>query len=167
MASSSSSSAIVTTPRRENSYDVFVSFRGTDTRFNFTDHLFAALKRKGIFAFRDDTKLQKGESIAPELFNAIEDSQVFIVVFSKNYAYSSWCLRELAYILNCSVLYGKRILPVFYDVNPSEVRKQSGCYGESFAYLGKKFQDHSNEVQRWRETLQLVSNICGWDLRDK
>ncbi|AES75283.1 putative TIR domain-containing protein [Medicago truncatula] len=157
----------MTSPRKKNDHTVFVSFRGTDTRFNFTDHLFGALQRKRIFTFRDDTNLQKGNSIASDLIQAIEGSQVFIVVFSKNYASSTWCLRELAYILNCSVLYGKRVLPVFYDVDLSEVRKQSGGYGESFNYHGKRFQDHSNMVQRRRETLQLVGNISGWDLRDK
>jgi hypothetical protein len=70
----------------EINYDVFVIFRGPDTRFNFTDHLFGALQRRGINAFRDDTKLKKGEFIEPGLFNAIEASQVYIVVFSKNYA---------------------------------------------------------------------------------
>lgn len=83
----------------EINYDVFVSFRGPDTRFIFIDHLFAALQRRDINAFRDDTKLKKGEFIAPELFNAIEASQVYIVVFSKNYASSTWCLRELEHIL--------------------------------------------------------------------
>ena len=143
MASSSSSSSMVTSRRRKSSYDVFVSFRGTDTCFNFTDHLFAALQRKGIFAFRDDTKLQKGESIAPELFHAIEASQVFIVVFSKNYASSTWCLRELEKIFECSQLYGKRVLPVFYDVDPSEVRKQSGNYEKAFVEHEETFKHDS------------------------
>jgi len=153
---------MVTSRRRKSSYDVFVSFRGTDTRLNFTDHLFAALKRKGIFAFRDDTKLQKGESIAPELFHAIEASQVFIVVFSKNYASSTWCLRELESILHSSQLHGKRVLPVFYDVDPSEVRKQSGGYGEAFVKHGD-----TGIVQKWREALKEVGNISGWDIRHK
>ena len=29
-------------------YDVFLSFRGEDTRKNFTDHLYAALDQRGI-----------------------------------------------------------------------------------------------------------------------
>jgi len=94
---SSSSSALVTSPRR-NYYDVFVSFRGEDTRYNFTDHLFASLQRKGIFTFRDDTKLNKGESIGPELLRAMEDSLIYVVLFSKNYASSTWCLQELEWI---------------------------------------------------------------------
>ncbi|XP_040363857.1 TMV resistance protein N isoform X2 [Rosa chinensis] len=41
-------------------YDVFLSFRGEDTRKAFTDHLYAALEHQGIITFRDDPELQKG-----------------------------------------------------------------------------------------------------------
>ncbi|CAI8617529.1 unnamed protein product [Vicia faba] len=55
MASSSNTSslALVTLPLRKN-FDVFVSFRGPDTRFNFTDHLFDAFERIGITVFTDE-----------------------------------------------------------------------------------------------------------------
>ncbi|GJR62025.1 NB-ARC domains-containing protein [Tanacetum coccineum] len=82
-------------------YDVFVSFRGEDIRRNFMDHLFNDFKQKGIFAFRDDNELPKGEDISPRLYKAIEESRFLIVIFSKNYASSSWCLRELVKILQC------------------------------------------------------------------
>ncbi|GAU40525.1 hypothetical protein TSUD_92970 [Trifolium subterraneum] len=164
--SSSSSSTLMTYPRRYY-YDVFVSFRGKDTRFNFTDHLFATFQRKGIITFRDDTKLNKGESIAPELLSAIQASQIYVVVFSKNYATSTWCLRELEWILECAQLSGKRVLPVFYDVDPSEVRYQKGSYGEAFLKHEQRFQRDSEMLQRWREDLTQVANLSGWDLRDK
>ena len=35
-------------------YEVFLSFKGEDTRYNFTDHLYAALYQKGIRTFRLD-----------------------------------------------------------------------------------------------------------------
>lgn len=148
-------------------YDVFVSFRGQDTRNNFADHLFAALQRKGIVAFRDDTKLKKGDSIAPELRHAIEASQVFIVVLSKNYASSTWCLQELENILECSQLYGKRVLPIFYDVDPSVVRHQKESYGEALAKHKERFQHDLEMVQRWRAALIQVANLSGWDMRHK
>ncbi|XP_058733730.1 uncharacterized protein LOC131605386 [Vicia villosa] len=164
--SSSSSSALVKLPLRKN-FDVFVSFRGQDTRFNFTDHLFAAFESKGIFAFRDDNNLQEGESIGPELLRAIENSLIFVVVFSINYASSTWCLRELEHILQLSQLFGKRILPIFYDVDPSEVRQQKGSYAEAFSKHDQRFKQDSQMVQRWRETLTQVANLSGWDVRQK
>nr|GFA86807.1 NB-ARC domains-containing protein [Tanacetum cinerariifolium] len=76
-------------------YDVFVSFRGDDIRKNFMDHMFNDFMHKGIHAFRDDRELPKGDSISPHLYKAIEESRFLIVIFSKNYASSSWCLQEL------------------------------------------------------------------------
>jgi len=82
------------TSSHTKNFDVFVSFRGEDTRNGFTNHLFAALQRKGVLAFRDDQTIDKGEFLECELLQAIEESRVFIVVFSKDYASSTWCLKE-------------------------------------------------------------------------
>lgn len=144
-------------------YDVFVSFRGEETRNNFTDHLFAAFVRKGIVAFRDDTILQKGKSISDELMQAIQGSHVFIVIFSKNYATSTWCLDELTHILGT----GRTPLPVFYDVTPSQVRKQSEDYGKAMAVHEEIFKDDLEMVQRWREALTHVAGLSGFDIPHK
>ena len=148
---------------------MFVSFRG-DTRNNFTDHLFAALHKQGIFAFRDDTKLKKGETISVELLQAIEGSQVLIIVFSKNYASLTWCLQELAKIADCIHVPGQCVLPIFYDVDPSEVRKQSGNYENAFVEHEERFKEDAEmmaQVQRWRGPLTQIANLSSWDLRDK
>jgi len=167
MACSSNSSLALVTSQRRNYYDVFVTFRDEDTRNNFVDFLFDALETKDIIVFRDNTNLKKGESIGPELLRAIERSQVFVVVFSRNYASSTWCLQELEKICECVQGSGKHVLPVFYDVDPSEVRKQSGIYRETFVKHEQRFQQDSQMVSRWRETLKHVGSISGWDLRDK
>ena len=167
MASSINSSSTLVTSSSRNYYDVFVTFRGEDTRNNFTDFLFEALETKIISVFRDDTNLQKGESIKPELLHAIEVSQVFVVVFSRNYASSTWCLRELEKICECVHVSGKQVLPVFYNIDPSEVRKQSGIYGEAFTIHEQRFQQEFQMVSKWREALKQVGSISGWDLRDK
>ncbi|MCD9560236.1 hypothetical protein HAX54_018740 [Datura stramonium] len=88
-ASSSSSSLLPCT------YDVFLSFRGEDVRKNFVDHLYTALQQRGIHTFKDDEKLERGKSISSSLFKAIEESMIAIIIFSQNYAASSWCLDEL------------------------------------------------------------------------
>nr|KYP67734.1 TMV resistance protein N [Cajanus cajan] len=148
-------------------FDVFVSFRGTDTRNNFTGHLFAALERKGIVAFKDDQKIKKGELLEPELLQAIEGSRVFIVVFSKDYASSTWCMKELQKIVDWVQETARSVLPVFYDVTPSEVRKQSGKFGEAFAKHEERFKDDLEMVQIWREALKTITNRCGWDVQNK
>ena len=77
-----------------------MSFRGEDTRLGFKSHLYNALVKKDIHTFIDD-KLPRGEQISDELLKTIESSMISIIVFSKNYASSSWCLDELVKILEC------------------------------------------------------------------
>ena len=66
-------------------YDVFLSFRGEDTRRTFTDHLYTALNNAGFLTFRDDDELERGEDIKPGLQKAIRQSRTSVVVFSKDY----------------------------------------------------------------------------------
>ncbi|XP_020220437.2 TMV resistance protein N [Cajanus cajan] len=152
---------------RTMNFDVFVSFRGEDTRNNFTDHLFAALRRKGVVAFRDNQNINKGQLLEPELMQAIKRSRLFIVVFSKNYASSSWCLKELTMIVDWVKETGQSVLPIFYDVTPSEVRKQSGEFQKAFAEYEESFRDDLEMVKKWREAMKAIANRCGWDVLNK
>ena len=152
---------------RKWKYDVFLSFRGEDTRKNFTDHLYTTLTQKGIITFRDDKNLKRGESISPELLKAIEESMFAIVILSKNYASSTWCLDELVKIMDCRKKMDQTVLPIFYDVNPSEVRKQAGTYAQAFDEYEKRFKDNMDKVQTWRTTLTEVANLSGFSLQDR
>ena len=98
-------------------YDVFLSFRGEDTRHGFTSHLYEALRRKKIETFIDN-RLVRGDEISPALSNAIEEASISVVIFSKDYASSKWCLRELERILECKDANGQIVIPVFYHVDP-------------------------------------------------
>ena len=62
-------------------FDVFLSFRGEDTRSNFTSHLNMALRQRGINVFID-YKLSRGEEISASLLEAIEESKISIVIIS-------------------------------------------------------------------------------------
>ena len=148
---------------RQPKYGVFLSFRGEDTRNNFTDHLYVALKGKGIITFRDEEELKKGERIS-ELFKAIEESQFAVIILSRNYASSTWCLDELVKIIKCKDEKGLEVLPVFYDVSPSVVRKQTETFEQAFIDHQKRFEDNIKKVETWRDTLKKVANIKGWNL---
>jgi hypothetical protein len=129
-----------------------LSFRGEDTRKNFTDHLYSALVQVGIRTFRDDEELRRGKTISTELLNAIRGSRISIVVFSKGYASSRWCLDELVEIVHCKNTIGHTLLPIFYHVDPSDVRKQTGTFAEAFARHEERFQTDMERVQRWRRS---------------
>ena len=83
MASINTLQASSSTSSRPHSYDVFLSFRGEDTRKNFTDHLYNTLVAYGIRTFRDDEQLQKGDDIKSGLSTAIQDSNLFVIIFSE------------------------------------------------------------------------------------
>ena len=136
-------------------------------RNNFTDHLYAALNQKGVYTFRDDKKLERGEHISPVLLKAIEDSLFAIVVLSKNYASSIWCLDELVKIMDCKKNMGLIVLPIFYDVEPSVVRKQRETYAQAFAKHEKLLNKNIKKVHTWRAALSDVSNLSGWSLEDR
>ena len=157
-ASSSSTPSIPQT----STYDVFLSFRGADTRYNFTDHLYSALGRRGIRTFRD-YKLSRGETIAPELLKAIEESRSSVIVFSENYAGSRWCLDELVKIMERHKDRGHAVFPIFYHVDPSHVRWQTGSFGKAFARDEEKWTDR---IPRWRAALTEAANLSGWHLLD-
>ena len=148
-------------------YDVFLSFCGVDTRKNFTDHLYTALKQKGIITFRDDEKLERGKYISQELLKAIEGSKYAIIVFSKNYASSRWCLIELAKIVECMKETRLTVLPIFYHVDPSHVRNQTGTLLEAFAKHQKDPKVKTKDVQEWKAALKEVGNISGWHVNDR
>ena len=147
-------------------YQVFLSFRGVDTRTNFTDHLYVALKKKGIDTFRDEEELKKGERIA-ELFKVIEESQFAIIILSRNYASSRWCLDELAKIIKCKDEIGLKVLPVFYDVSPYVVRTQTETYEQAFIDHRTLYNENIEKVETWRNALREVASIKGWHLKDR
>ncbi|CAN6848372.1 unnamed protein product [Brassica oleracea] len=153
-------------------HDVFPSFCGRDVRKTFLSHLLKELKSKGIQTFIDD-EIERGQRIGPELVLAIRESRVAIVLLSVNYASSSWCLDELVEIMK-----GKakdqdeleeimerdqqKVISIFYEVDPSDVRKQTGDFGKAFekTCVGKE-----EKVKAWREALEGFANIAGYDSR--
>ncbi|KAJ0900153.1 putative TIR domain, P-loop containing nucleoside triphosphate hydrolase [Helianthus annuus] len=152
MASSSSSSS------HSLKYEVFLSFRGEDTRKNFVDHLYGDLVQQGIQTYKDDETLPRGERIGPALLKAIQESRIALVVFSENYADSSWCLDELEHIMECMDTRGQIVMPVFYHVDPSDVRKQKGKYGKAFR---KHNRENKHKVESWRKALEMAGNLSG------
>ncbi|KAL7205655.1 hypothetical protein ACSBR2_018559 [Camellia fascicularis] len=156
------------------SYHVFLSFRGEDTRRTFTDHLYTALVHAGIHTFRDDDELERGEDIESNLKKAIQQSRISIIVLSKDYASSKWCLNELVKILERKRTVNHIILPVFYHVDPSHVKNQTGSFAEAFEKHKKGFEAETDDrkqerlakVETWREALREVADLPGMILED-
>ncbi|XP_030523506.2 disease resistance protein L6-like isoform X2 [Rhodamnia argentea] len=148
-------------------YDVFLSFRGPDTRNGFTNCLFHRLRDAGIRVFLDNEELQMGKEIAGELLDAHDRSRIYIPIFSKGYADSAWCLREVAHMVRCtSTSDGKKeIIPIFYDVDSNDVKLKTKLYTKAMRQHRTKFG--SDEVKQWENALLEVARIKGWDLKGK
>ncbi|XP_021823781.1 TMV resistance protein N-like [Prunus avium] len=146
-----------------HSYDVFLSFRGEDTRKTFTDHLYTAFVNAGFRTFRDDDELERGEDIKPELQKAIQQSRSSVIVFSKNYASSRWCLDELVMILERKRTSDHVVLPVFYDVDPSQVRKPKASLATAFV----KNVSLKVKVEKRRAALTEVADLAGMVLQNQ
>ncbi|CAL5401821.1 unnamed protein product [Camellia sinensis] len=130
----------------------------------FTDHLCTALVHAGFRTFKDDDDIERGENIKFELQKAIQGSRISIVVFSKDYASSSWCLDELVMILKRRKTTGHVVLPIVYHIDPSHVRKQMGSFKEAFTCYEERFQTERSErrvewmvkVEKWKAALEKL-----------
>ncbi|KAF7851277.1 hypothetical protein BT93_L4208 [Corymbia citriodora subsp. variegata] len=146
-------------------HDTFISYKQADTR-NFVSHLYDALGRNKIRAFVDHS-LERGLEITPAINEAIERSRSAIVVISQNYASSPWCLEELDKILMCKEKKGQLVFLIFVDVDPREMREQSGPFariGQSEKGFG---QENVDNIQRWRDALCKAGNLTGWPLENR
>jgi hypothetical protein len=157
--SPSTPSTLTTAQPQVIKYDVFLSFRGEDTRFDFTSHLHAALKRKQILTFIDDQQV-RGDEIPESLLRTIEEAKLSVPVFSENYASSKWCLEELVKIFERRKNNGQIVIPVFYKVNPSHVRS----FGDAFARLMKNKTLTEDKEKSFRDALTDTANLSGWTL---
>lgn len=164
MATSGASSGSIASSRCWN-HDVFLSFRGEDTRKCFTGHLYRALEQKGIDTFIDSEQLRKGNRV-PDLEKAIEESKVSVVVFSENYANSTWCLNELAKIMNCFDEKKQTVVPIFYDVDPSDIRILKRSFAEAFNAHEHNCSGDQEALRSWRSALSRATNLSAWDSKD-
>ena len=148
-------------------YDVFLRFRGEDTRNNFTAHLNKELRAQGIDSFIDEEKLERGKAISSTLVAPLENSKFSIIVLSQNYASSRWCLEELVKILECKESRAQRVVPIFYNVDPLDVKNHRGKFGEALAKHEENFKENMKRVQIWRDALTQVAGLSVWDSRNK
>ncbi|XP_068343855.1 disease resistance protein RUN1-like isoform X2 [Pyrus communis] len=139
-------------------YDVFLSFRG-DTRRNLTDYLARTLENHGFYVFLDENNLTRGEPITPALKQAIKDSRLAAIIFSRAYAESRWCLEELVEILACKETMGLMVLPIFYDIDPNRVRHQTHDFDVAFQRHQERFS--AERVLTWRNTLNAAAELAG------
>ncbi|XP_058729210.1 disease resistance protein RUN1-like isoform X2 [Vicia villosa] len=153
-------------PDQQKRYDVFLSFRGNDSRVKFISHLHSSLQNAGIHVFKDDDEIQRGDQISTSLLRGIGRSRISIVVLSENYANSRWCMVELEKIMEIGKSKGLVVVPVFYEVDPSDVRHQEGQFGKGFDDLISTISLDESTKSNWRRELFDICGIAGFVLLD-
>ncbi|KAL4376092.1 hypothetical protein GQ457_02G037400 [Hibiscus cannabinus] len=128
-------------------YDVFLSFRGEDTRTNFTDHLYDALQRSG------------------KMIRSWRPAKRSLMNYFKPFINHGWCLDELVEIVKPKNEKGHKVFPIFYDVDPSDLRKQKEKVGEAFAKHQERYKE--DKILKWRNALTQVASIKGWHLNNR
>nr|AFK34380.1 unknown [Lotus japonicus] len=118
------------------SHQIFVSFRGKDTRDDFTASLFDALVQGGFKVFKDDEQLRSGDQVSEALVKAIEQSRKK--------------MKQL-------------VLPIFYKVDPTNVRYVKGSFGEAMTKKKERFKEDT--IQEWTSALFEVSDLSGRDYK--
>ncbi|KAK2994735.1 hypothetical protein RJ640_002541, partial [Escallonia rubra] len=117
-------------------------------------HLYTALVQAGLSVFKDNDEIERGGNLKWELDKAIKGSQISIIVFSKDYASSEWCLDELVMILDCKDTSQHTVFPVFYDVEPSEVRNQKGSFEDAFSRYEEQLIDAGSDTETGKELMK-------------
>ncbi|XP_030440938.1 disease resistance protein TAO1-like [Syzygium oleosum] len=147
--------------RRESKCQVFLAFRGPDTRYNLAAYLYTSLVAAGVRVFNDDDPCLIGKDVTHEISNAIDQCKISIPILSKNYASSPWCLEDLAQMVECNRTKGQKILPIFYKVKASHVQDLSHLFGE-YMLRHKELVDKST-YERWERALREVGSSKGWE----
>jgi len=144
-----------------HTYDVFLNHRGPDVKTKFVAHLHEALCTAGYHPFLDAKSLIKGQHAFNSINEALSGVRVHISVFSKGYAESKYCLNELCDMLES----GKDILPIFYDVEPEDLRRpHHGPFAAAFRKHLKR--GRKDDIKRWEKALLKVANITGFRLNE-
>ncbi|XP_068478251.1 disease resistance protein RUN1-like isoform X2 [Phaseolus vulgaris] len=147
-------------------YDVLINFNGEDIQRRFVSHLDSALSAVGFTTFLHHPNALNPIHIQQPILNL---SHVAIVVFTKSYSQSSWCLHQLQQIIKWHQTYCRHVLPVYYEIEPSDVRLQKGDFGKAFKATAEQTfsgQQLEHGMSRWSHALTKAANFFGWDERN-
>jgi len=143
-------------------FDVFLNHRGPDVKRGFVSHLYETLQEARCRPFLDKESLEKGQDGQKKIYEALRCASVHVAIFSKLYADSEYCLDELCAMLESE----KLIIPVFYDVSPSDLRCEAhdGPYAKAFLKYHRRRS--ASEVKKWKQALRTAADLNGFKLDD-
>ncbi|MCI45532.1 TMV resistance protein N, partial [Trifolium medium] len=79
-------------------------------------------------------------------------------------------LKELEHIMDCCRYYGQVVVPIFYHVDPSDVRNDMGAYRKAMQETAKRRSSGEERMRivlsKWATALTEVGNLSGWVFND-
>ncbi|GLJ34589.1 hypothetical protein SUGI_0695690 [Cryptomeria japonica] len=135
---------------------VYINHHSPDVKETLATTLSNTLNRMGLRVFFDSEEFEFGDSLPKEIEEAIRSASLHLAIFSKNYAQSPRCLAELSLMLKTVT----QIVPVFYHIQPDEVRYAKGVFANAFS-LHKKEPRYTEKIQEWKTALYSVSFNIG------
>ncbi|KAK4714768.1 hypothetical protein R3W88_020675 [Solanum pinnatisectum] len=129
--------------------DVFINHRGNDTKRTIASLLYDHLTRLRINSFLDNKNMKPGDKLFDKIDSAIDECKIGVAVFSPRYCDSYFCLHELALFVESK----KKLIPIFCDVKPSELR-----VGKS-----NNIQLGPKEIERFNLALEEAKHTVGLD----
>ncbi|XP_023633293.1 protein PHLOEM PROTEIN 2-LIKE A5 isoform X2 [Capsella rubella] len=144
---------------------IFINFRGIKLRKNFISFLAAALRDARFNVFMDEDE-PLGSDL-DNLFTRINESNIALVIFSKDYTTSKWCLDELAEIKKCKDQGHLRVIPIFYKIEPLVVKQLRGKFGDGFRDMKRNHQHEPERTQEWKDALVSIPLIKGMSLPEQ
>ncbi|KAF3457870.1 hypothetical protein FNV43_RR02530 [Rhamnella rubrinervis] len=130
----------------EEGCDVYLSFNKEDPNRYIADFAGKALLLEGV-------------ELKQQQMKAINKCRVAILLLSTHYLSSNWCLEELVRILRCRQKWGIIVVPIFYHLDPSHLRKLTGVAAMALS----KQKVGGFWWKRWKSALKQASDLCGWD----
>ncbi|XP_047179764.1 disease resistance protein RUN1-like, partial [Vigna umbellata] len=144
-------------------YDVLINFNGEDIHRNFVSHLNSVLSTVGLTTFLHHHNAVNSTHIQEPILSRC---RVAIVVFTQTYSQSAWCLHQLLQIIKWHETYCRHVLPVYYEIQPSDVRLQKGDFGKALKATAQQTfsgQELEDGMSRWSHALTKAANFFGWD----
>ncbi|KAH9305936.1 hypothetical protein KI387_010340, partial [Taxus chinensis] len=141
-------------------WDVFINHCGIDVKYTIATTIHNTLTRAGLRVFLDREALEGGDDIPTKIQDAMSSASLHVAIFSTNYARSPWCLAELSFMLKT----GTRIIPLFFHVDPSDLRwvdQGKGIHADPFNHHERQCRYISQKLQEWKMALQTVSFHSG------
>ena len=150
-------------------YQVFLNHRGRDSKNILASLIHGVLTDHfRLSVFLDKKEIRTGDQNINAIEAAIQSASVHITIFSESYAQSKWCLDELCMILKSVHNSNKKIIPVFWDVEPSHLRHiENGAYKAAFEKHKSKGRVSPAHIDEWRKALKDASFLSGKLVKSK